>query len=480
MDRLLERFLLAQARRSLRAQVRKRGLIYILLVLGAALLGVAFGLTRDQVGSVTVFSVIVLGALLFWRFRLAFALLGLALLLVLGLTDVEHIVEFAGLDIILFLVGMMLVIGFLEERRFFERLVSAITEFVGPHALRLITVLMVLSALFSALVAEVTSILFMTATVLHLCGRYKVSPVPLLMMVVFATNIGSSATVVGNPVGVMVALRGELTFMDFLRWASPIATIALAVSIPILLIYFRRYVSELNEAMRQSDIHSNTGEPVLNTLFARELWLPWLILTGTILLLVLHTSLEKLLGLQKNSMLLGTAMAASGIALALERERARELVEERVEWWTLTFFILLFASVGTLTLTGVTEVLADYLVDSLGGNDLWLFAGFTWVAGIMSALMDNVLAVATFIPVVQDIGAAGIDAFPLWWGMLFGGTFFGNLTVIGSTANIVAIGMLERRGLGHISMGEWFRSMAIPSVVTLLIATCLIYVQLLR
>ncbi|MFH1560789.1 MAG: SLC13 family permease [Chloroflexota bacterium] len=423
---------------------------------------------------------IILGALLFWRFRLAFAFLGLATLLALGLTNPKNIVEFAGLDIILFLIGMMILIGFLEERHFFERIVDAITGYVGPHAIRLTVVLMGLSALFAALVDEVTSILFMGATVFQLSGRYRVSPVPLLIMVVFATNIGSAATVVGNPVGVMIALRAGLTFADFLRWATPIALLALAVSIPLLLRHFRKPIAELGAAMRSANPVVADKLAVRELVFSQEMRLPWALFGGTILLLILHTPIEKILGLEKNAMLLGTSLAVAGLVLMLERERARELVEKRVEWWSLSFFILLFASVGTLNLTGVTNVLASRLADAAGGNEVALFFSFTWVAGIGSAFMDNVLAIATLIPVVQELGNLGLDVFPLWWGMLFAGTFLGNLTMIGSTANIVAIGMLERRGLGHISMGEWMRATAIPSILTLAIASALIYLQLLR
>jgi Na+/H+ antiporter NhaD/arsenite permease-like protein len=299
------------------------------------------------------------------------------------------------------------------------------------------------------------------------------------MMVIFATNIGSSATVVGNPVGVMIALRAGLTFADFLRWATPITIVALTVTIPILLYYFRKPIAELGDAMRAGD-PKDFDKPSFREIFlSKDMRLPWMLFIGTIASLVLHTPIESLLGLDKNSMLLGTSLGVAGIILMIEQDRARELVEKRVEWWTLSFFMLLFASVGTLNLTGVTSVLAGNLADAAKGNDVALFFAFTWAGGFASAFMDNVLAVATLIPVVQELDTLGIDVFPLWWGLLFAGTFFGNLTPIGSTANIVAIGMLERRGHDHITMGQWLTVAMIPSFVTLAIGSGLIYVQLL-
>ena len=464
---------------NLPSQALKRAPIYVVTVISAGLVARLIGLNGDQSSSVAIFISIILGALLFWRFRVAFAFAGLALLLALGLTNPKNIVDFAGLDIILFLIGMMILIGFLEERHFFERIVDGITSYVGPHAVRLTVVLMLSAALSAALVDEVTSILFMSSTVFQLAGRYKVSPVPLLMMVIFATNIGSSATVVGNPVGVMIALRAGLTFADFLRWATPITIVALTVTIPILLYYFRKPIAELGDAMRAGD-PKDFDKPSFREIFlSKDMRLPWMLFIGTIASLVLHTPIESLLGLDKNSMLLGTSLGVAGIILMIEQDRARELVEKRVEWWTLSFFMLLFASVGTLNLTGVTSVLAGNLADAAKGNDVALFFAFTWAGGFASAFMDNVLAVATLFPVVQELDTLGIDVFPLWWGLLFAGTFFGNLTPIGSTANIVAIGMLERRGHDHITMGQWLTVAMIPSFVTLAIGSGLIYVQLL-
>ncbi|NQW16972.1 MAG: hypothetical protein HQ478_05735 [Chloroflexi bacterium] len=456
-----------------------RWLIYAAAVTLFGLAGFALGFNADQVQSFTVFGMIVMGALMFWRFRLAFALGGLGLLLLLGLTNVPNIVEFAGIEIILFLIGMMILIGFLEEQHFFERVVDAITGLVGPNPRRLTVVLMVMSAISAALVDEVTSIMFMATTVFQVSKRYGVNPIPLLIMVVVATNIGSAATVVGNPVGVMIALRSGLGFTDFLRWATPVAVAGLVIAIPIMMWQSRDWLNELRSAMQGETGEGQNSQPsLMASVLSPEMRLPWGLFIGTIVSLVLHTQIEKLLGLEKNTMLLGTALIAGGIVLALARDNARELVEKRVEWWSLTFFVLLFASVGTLSLTGATSVFANRLVDATGGDPTGLFLAFVWVAGLASALMDNVLAIATLIPVVQELETIGADVTPLWWGMLFGGTFFGNLTMIGSTANIVAIGMLERRQLGHVTMVHWVKSTALVSVTTLALATLMLGFQL--
>ena len=461
---------------------------YILypVILGCISITVSFaGLNTEQIASVTIFASLIVGTLLFWRFRLAFALVGIAAMLGLGLLDTDTMIEFAGFDMILFLVGMMIVVGFLEEKKFFEHLLGKIMKGVGNNPIKLV-VLMLMSALFAALVDEVTSILFMTATVLHLTGKLRISAIPLVMMTVFATNIGSSATVVGNPVGVLIAMRAEITFMEFLRWATPISIAGLAVAIPLSLLYFRKYISKMGDALRMQSSENLLDDDVMTSsskggevsIHKENFKIPWIIFIGTIASLVAHSPMEEVLGLEKNVLLPGVAFAAAGIVLFLNHNKAREMVERRVDWWTLAFFIFLFASVGTMKMLGVTTVLAEGMYDLSGNDETNLYFLFVPVTSILSALMDNVLAVATFIPVVHEFGDMGVDNYPFWWGMLFSGTFFGNLTLIGSTANIVAIGMLERRKRGNITLKEWIKPGAVISIPTMALAAMLVYLQM--
>ncbi|MCL7394754.1 MAG: hypothetical protein LZ161_00800 [Thaumarchaeota archaeon] len=448
---------------------------YIGAVLLAGIFSSAFGMSSAQTISLVVFSGIIVGVLFYWRMRLAFALAGLSILFVTGVMDLSHFIEFASLDIIVFLIGMMIVIGFLEERRFFEVLLERIMGFAKGNAVKAVSLLMLMAALSAALVDEVTSILFMMTTAIHLVARLNLSIVPLMMMLVFATNIGSSATVVGNPVGVMIAMKAKLTFMDFIRWATPIAVVGLGLSILLSFAYFKGYIKSMNDAMvnaRQqvTEVQEN-GKTKFDIISV-------LMFVGTLLGLVLHSQIEYYLKLEKNTMLVGVAVISAAISLLLMKDKARELVERRVDWWTLIFFLIFFSSVGTLKYTGVTTKISNALLEFTGGNQLLMFFLFSVIVGLLSAFMDNVLAVATFIPMVSEIGSAGLNVFPIWWGMLFGATWMGNLTMIGSTANIVAVGMVERQRLGHVSFREWIVPGAVVSLGTFPLALFLLYIQL--
>jgi Na+/H+ antiporter NhaD/arsenite permease-like protein len=432
------------------------------------------GFDYSQILAVSIFAFKTLATLLFWKFRLPFAFVAVFSLMALKLLDVAHLIEFASFDVILFLIGMMTIIGFLEENHFFEYLINRIIKMVGERTERLIVILFLMSAISSALVDEVTSILFMTATILHLTADYDVNPLPFIMMTVFATNIGSSATVVGNPVGVMIALKGELSFSDFLRWATPISVLATLLTLFISTKIFSKDIKELNEKLKAVKLGDNGNSKIYSE---KKIRLCLAVFALTILSLIFHRNLEELLHLEKNTMLLGLPLFFAGVSLFLERDHAQEIIERRVDWWTLIFFAMLFASVGTLKYVGVTQLLARGVASFSMGSESIIFVFFTLVAGILSAFMDNVLAVATLIPVVQDLGAMGIYNFPLWWGALFAGTFFGNLTFIGSTANIIAIGMLERRRKIHITFMQWLKIGVLVTIPTIVLAIILLLVQ---
>lgn len=451
-------------------------LAYGLAVLTVLLLAGLSSLSRQQVLALSVFFSIIGGTLFFWDFRLAFALVGLGLLLAGGLLNIASVIEFAGLDIVLFLIAMMILIGFLEENQFFEFVVEKIVGAVKGNAYFLVGALMATASLFASLVDEVTSILFMTTTVLHIAKRAKIKPQGLVMMIVFATNIGSAATVIGNPIGVMIALRAHYSFFDFLRWASPAAFLCLAVTIPLCFLLFRKDLKELGHYLSSHPrmLEAVAGEH-LGLARPKKFVLGLVLLLSTVSLLVFHSQLEKILNLEKNTLLLAIAFFAAGAALFVHKRQARDLVMKRVDWWTLCFFLILFATVGTLKHSGISSLVASNMLDIFQKSEFLAAGVFNALAAVLTAFMDNVLVVATFIPVIEDLVAAGIDAHKLWWGLLFSGTLFGNATIIGSTANIVALGVLDREGHETIGFWQWFKPGILISTVTLLIALGTLY-----
>ncbi|MEM3609450.1 MAG: SLC13 family permease [Candidatus Anstonellales archaeon] len=447
---------------------------YLISLISIASLSYFFlHLTEKQLIATVILFALVLGTVFFWEIRLSFALVGIAILIASGLLSIEKFIEFSSLNIILFLAGMMIFVGYLEKVAFFEYLISKLIVLIGKGGIRLYVLLMFMSAFFAAIVDEVTSILFMLSITLLVTSKLRVNPMPFVLMIVFATNIGSSATAIGNPVGVMIALNAKLTFSDFLYHATIVAFLVLAATIITCFFLFRKELEEFTKNYKDLkpeelvDVHEYDKKILYTGIFFAIVFLS----------LVFHSQTEKLLGLEKNSMLLGTALFAAGIVLFIEGRNARTFVESKVDWWTLLFFMLLFSSVGTLEETGVMEIVSQQFVKIFGQSKLIAMSGIMLISGILTAVLDNVLAVAIFIPLVKDLLPTPVGSIYLWWSLLFGATLFGNLTIIGSTANIIAIGLMEKRGYKKISFMEWLRYGLPVVIVSVSLAFLLVYLQ---
>lgn len=315
----------------------------------------------------------------------------------------------------------------------------------------------------------------MIPMILELALRYRVNPIPLVLLMVFAANIGSSATVVGNPVGILIALGGDLTFFDFIRWATPITATSLLVSLGLGLAIFRRDLRALDLAMSQYPPDAFFHKKISRS----ELVKAWGVFLGVITAIAMHEVIEEALGLAKGSMLLASSIGGSAVVMLLVgRERIHEIIEEGVDWTVLLFFIFLFSSIGTLEKVGITKMIANYVKTLSYGSELTLLLTVSITAAGLSAVLDNVLTVAFFIPIIKYLEQMGVHVYPLWWGLLFAGTYFGNFTVIASTANIVAVSLLEARKVGTVSFVDWLKYGPIFSVVPLAIALLLLWLQI--
>jgi len=412
----------------------------------------AWGLNHAQTLSVTVFLVIILATLFFWSFRLAIAFLGLPVLMLTKTLELDCFREHCALEVILFLIGMMVVVGGLRDLGFFTWIIQSIMKMKGMTGRRFVLVTAGASALTASAVDEVTSILFMAALIFQVCDVLKVRPVPFLIISVMATNVGSAGTMLGNPVGILIGSRAGLTFEDFMLWAFPVMLVSLVATIALLLVWYRHEIRELDERLQQRRKHALPLGPTVAVPVRAGL----LLIVGTIGLVALHHRIELLLGLETNTVLYMAPLVAAGIVMIWRRERARYYIEHDVEWWTLLFFLMLFGVAGTLQYTEVTSEIAAALKQQIGGE-----AAMVPIVMLMSALgsafVDNVIFVAAFIPVVQELIGDAAPVHPLWWALLFGACFGGNITMIGSTANIVALGMMEKRYRTRIVFLEWFR-----------------------
>jgi Na+/H+ antiporter NhaD/arsenite permease-like protein len=414
-----------------------------------------FGMEPRQSLSLAIFSASILGTLFFWDFRLSFAFIGTSILLVTKTIDLDHVLEFSSLEVILFLVGMMVIIGLLKDSGFFAWIVSLILRIPHLTAKRFVFFICLISALLACAVDEVTSIIFMVAAVLEICDYFEVNPVPFIITTVLATNIGSAATVLGNPIGILIASKSGLTFEDFILKAFPLAMLCLVLTIFITMFWYRKALKKLDE-----NIRALGANEILVKLISippeRELKISLSIFAIMLFFLSLHHRMEVAWGLVPNTVLLVVPLVASGCVMIWKHSKARKFIEKDVEWWTLLFFLLLFIQAGTLKYTGTTVFLAEKIVGWTGNNQSLLTGSILWISTIGSSVLDNVVLVAAFIPVVQGFGVLNVNLQPLWWALLFGGCLGGNITLIGSTANIVALGILEKEKNIRMTFFRWF------------------------
>ena len=447
----------------------KKFIILIAIAAGLGFLTKSIGLNSQQALSISVFSASVLGTLFFWDFRLSFVFLGTSVLLITRTIDLEHLVRYSSLEVILFLVGMMVLVGLLKESGFFALITRLFLEIENITGRKFVIIMCVVSALFSATVDEVTSIIFMVAIVLEICDRLKVDAVPFVIMSVLATNVGSAATVLGNPIGVLIASKSGLTFEDFIIKSAPICLICLIVAVIIVMVWYKKPIQQMDENIKKAKAKGLKIEhhPIV---FTHDLKVSVGIFIITLFFISLHRRLELLWNLQPNTILLTMPLISSGIAMIWKWRNARKYIEKDVEWWTLLFFLLLFAQAGTLCYTGVTDVLARSLTNVTGTGWTFLTSLIIWIAAIGSSILDNVVLVAALIPVIQSCKAMDVVLEPLWWALLLGGCFGGNITLVGSTANIVALGILEKERKVRITFMRWFGIGLTVGVVTTVIA----------
>lgn len=453
--------------------IKKESIIYLFII---ALTGVAsyYLLQQTQQAiAATVFIALVAGTLMFWKFRVAIAFIGIVILLLTKTIDLAHAIEFMNLDVILFLMGMMIIVGLLRRSSFFRWLLAQGLQYLKFEPYRIFVIFVVLAACMAALVDEVTSILFMVALTLDFCNFFKLKPVKMVIVVVFATNIGSSWTVLGNPIGILIALRSGLTFEDFLQTAFPIGIINLAVILVLGLIWMRQDLKDFKDQVERYS--SKVKEQFLKdlaTLPDKKLFLgSSAIFVSVILLLALHHRLELALDLEPNTLLIGVSLLGAGIVMLWKRNEARTIFMEDVDWWTLIFFMFLFAKAGALKYVGLTDLVGESLLNITGSQNMPLLITLVlWIVGFASAAADNVVVVATFIPVLQYL-TQHLESNTLWWALLLGGCYGGNLTMVGSTANIIALGLLEERENYHMHLKFWIKFGFFGAIVPMIIGT---------
>jgi Na+/H+ antiporter NhaD/arsenite permease-like protein len=401
--------------------------------------------------------------------RVAAALGGAAIVLAVGAVgsnDVFYSRE-TGIDwnVIFLLFAMMVIVSVLKQTGLFEYLAVWSAKRARGRPYRVMVMLCLITALASTVLPNVAIVLLAAPVTLLVCERLRLRPAPFLIAEALASNIGGTATLIGDPPNLIIGSRGDLSFNDFLVNLGPVVVVVLVAFLVLCRWLFRR--EYVYDPARVEEVMELTEREAIGDrgLLVRSLIVLFLVIAGFVAgqPLDIDPSIVALFG--------------AGALVLTSRLETRDYLED-VEWETLVFFMGLFVLVGALTKVGVIQDLADFAADATDGRLFYASMLLLWMSAGLSAVVDNIPYVATMAPVVAELTAhAPPDTDPrvLWWALALGADLGGNATAIGASANVVVLGVAKRNGY-PIGFWEFTKYGAVVAVVSL--AICVPYIWL--
>lgn len=396
--------------------------------------------------------------------RTTISMLGGLLMVALGILDQESAIHFIDFNTIGLLVGMMVIVGITAQTGVFEFIAIWAAQRVKANPIRILIVLSVFTAVASAFLDNVTTVLLVVPVTLSITHQLKVGPIPYLLSEVFASNIGGTATMIGDPPNIMIgsAVKG-LTFISFIQNLTLINILILFVTIAILVLFYRSQLKtkqEYKDQLMKKNAHEELKDKIL---LRKSLAVIFLTLAGFFTHQFIHLETATV------------ALIGAFILLLVTGDKYLVVALEKIEWTTLFFFIGLFVIVGGLVETGLIEALAKKAMSMTGGELKSTTFLVLWMSAIISAFVDNIPFVATMIPLIKEMGTLGITNLdPLWWSLSLGACLGGNGTLIGASANLVVAGIAAKNA-HHISFMR-FLVIGFPlMIVSIIISTIYVY-----
>lgn len=369
--------------------------------------------------------------------RTIVAMLGGLIVLVLGIVEVDdaisHHIDFNTLGL---LIGMMIIVSVTAKTGLFKYIAIVAAQKAKGDPVKILIALAAITAFGSAFLDNVTTVLLIVPVTFSITRQLRVNPFPFLFTQILASNIGGTATLIGDPPNIMIGSAvQELTFMAFIENLTPIVIVIMLVHLPLFVLMFRKQIRTTDEykkgimAIERSGIITDKG------MLVRCLVILGLTIGGFFLHQIVHVESSVI------------ALLGAFILLLLSGEHVMEEALTSVEWTTIFFFIGLFTLVGALVDTGIISSLAVQAMELTGGDPIATSMLILWMSAIASAFMDNIPFVATMIPLIQEMGNMGIqNVEPLWWSLALGACLGGNGTLIGASANLITAGLAAKEG----------------------------------
>lgn len=390
------------------------------------------------------------------------ALLGGVAIILFGVLEQDQAFHAIDWNVIFLLAGMMMIASILSETGVFQWIAVQSVRFGKGSPYRIMIILVLVTALTSALLDNVTIVVLMAPVTLFIAASLGVTPIPFLIAMILASNIGGTATLVGDPPNILIGSAAGIDFVTFAANLAPIAAIILIVFMGLAWFLFRKELRDIPsdsssiEAMDTSELITN------RSLLIKSL----VVLVGVILGFLLHGALH----LQPATI----ALAGATLLMVWGRIDLEHTLDE-IEWTALFFFIGLFIVVEALVIVGIIEAVAEAALRLTGADLQMTSLLLLWLSAVASGIVDNIPYTATMIPVVENLGEA-MPVDPLWWSLALGACLGGNATLVGAAANVVVANLSEKSG-HPISFGLFLRYGAIVTFVSIALASVYVWLR---
>lgn len=364
--------------------------------------------------------------------RTVAAVLGGVTLLLVKVIDQQDAVSFIDYTTIGVLIGMMIIISIIKRTGLFQYLAIKSAKIAKGDPKKLIIVFGIVTAVISALLDNVTTVLLMAPVTMVIAKMIKINPIPFMMTEVICSNIGGTATLIGDPPNIMIGSATGISFAAFLANLGPVIFIILAVTVFLLQFIYRRELAVADELKEHVMTLDENSSIVDKGLLIKSLIILGIVVTGFFL--------HNFIGYESSVV----ALAGAALLLLVSKADIEEILIE-IEWSTIFFFAALFVLVGTLEEVGIIPALGKTLLNVTNGNLMITGLVILWGSAIISAFLDNIPFVAAMIPLIKTLGdISGMDIMPLWWALSLGACLGGNGSLVGASANVVVAGMMAK------------------------------------
>jgi len=390
------------------------------------------------------------------------AMAGGVAMVLLGVVTQEEAFEHIDFNVIFLLAGMMILAGIIRKTGVFGWLAVRAARLAGGDAYRILVVLSIITAIASAFLDNVTTVVLVGPITLFLAARLGVSPLPFIVAEILASNIGGASTLIGDPPNLLIGSAADLDFVAFLFNMAPLAAIILVLFLISARWLFRDHL-HIDPAMRDALFALDEREMISDPVLLRR---SLVVLGLTLLGFLLHGPL----GYEPATIALTGAL----VLMLVAREEPHDVLRE-VEWPTLFFFIGLFMLVAGVIEIGLVEAVASAIVTVTGGALAPMAVLLLWGSAILSGIIDNIPYTATMIPVVAQL-SEGSDTNVLWWALAIGADFGGNATIIGASANVILASLAEREG-HPVRFGTYLRYGLPVTIGSMVVATGYVWLR---